>query len=106
LPHFISHAQHPIGQLRFRRPLTSGSWGQELERGWGYIDGAEEKLRRFGAVAHKLKRRALNSEDLADLRWGPLAGWSTPLWGQVLDRHLEGHSKTAWDLLTRATALL
>jgi hypothetical protein len=101
----LLHGGH-FGQLRFRRPLTSETWDRVLERGWGYIDGAEEKLRRFGAVAHKLKRRALNSTDLADLRRGPLAGWPTPLWGQLLDRYLDGVSKTAWDLLTRGTALL
>ncbi|WP_158666607.1 DUF932 domain-containing protein [Salinibacter altiplanensis] len=101
----LLHSGH-FEAFRFRRPLTSDAWAQELERACGSLDGVEKKLQQFGQVAHSLKRRAISSTDLATLRRGPLAQWPTPLWGQMLDRYLGGTSRTAWDLLTRGSALL
>ena len=101
----LLHDDH-FGTLRFRRSLTSETWDQELERAWGYLNGAEEKLQQFGRVAHRLKDRAISTTDLADLRRGPLAQWPTGLWGQVLDQYLGGTPRTAWDLLTRGSSIL
>lgn len=101
----LLHSGH-FEAFRFRQPLTSDAWNQELERAWSYLDGMETKLHQFGQVTRRLKDRAVSSTDLADLRRGPLARWPTGLWGQVLSRHLGGTSRTAWDLLTRGSALL
>lgn len=101
----LLHSGH-FGHLQFEHSLCSEGWDTDLHRALGYVGDALGKLEAFGEVAHRLKRRAISSTDLAALRRGPLAQWPTGLWGQVLDRFLGGTSRTAWDLLTRGSALL